>query len=134
MKGIYVLEIKVKKSFEEKIGALGKIRFFSGKYFYVGSALKGIEKRVERHLKKEKKIHWHIDYFLANQNSKIENVYCKETKNKKEECETAKKLAKKGKEVKKFGCSDCKCKSHLLEINEKIDFKKIGLRELKEIF
>ncbi len=120
MKGIYLLTVKVKKNIKQEIGKLGEIKFEKGDYIYVGSALNGIEKRIERHLKKKKKKFWHIDYLLANRDVTINKIYCKEGK-KEEECKTAEKLMKHGKPVAKFGCSDCNCKSHLF----RIDFSEI---------
>ena len=64
--------------------------------------------------KRKKKRHWHIDYLLANKNVEIVDVRIKET-GKKEECETA--LNLKGERVIGFGCSDCRCSSHLIKID-----------------
>jgi Uri superfamily endonuclease len=110
MKGSYILVIELKENKTLQIGKLGKIFFKKGFYLYVGSALNGLEKRVQRHLKKDKKIHWHIDYLLRY--AKIISVYYQES-NKKEECIIAKKLANKLSSIPGFGCSDCKCDSHL---------------------
>ncbi|MEO0292620.1 MAG: GIY-YIG nuclease family protein [candidate division WOR-3 bacterium] len=108
--------IEVKKNIEENIGKLGKIGFEKGYYIYVGSAQSGVEKRVERHLKKEKRKFWHIDYLLSNENVLINEIYWKEGK-KEGECKTAEKLLRYGKPITNFGCSDCGCKSHLFKIN-----------------
>ncbi len=93
-----------------KVGALGKLKFPKGHYAYVGSALNNLEKRVERHLRKEKKIKWHIDYLLRK--GKVKEVYYKKG-NQREECKIARKLAKKFNSIKNFGSSDCQCSSHL---------------------
>ena len=75
MKGTYCLIINVKKDVKIKIGkVLGEIEFKKGCYLYVGSAMNSLEKRVQRHLSKDKKKHWHIDYLLLNDSSNIENV------------------------------------------------------------
>lgn len=110
MKGSYILVIKLKENKTLRIGKLGKIYFKKGFYLYVGSALNSLEKRIQRHLKKDKKTHWHIDYLL--QHAKIINVFYKEN-NKREECNIVKKLDKKVSSITGFGCSDCKCGSHL---------------------
>jgi len=111
MKGCYVLLIKLKENKTIQIGKLGKIYFKKGFYLYVGSALNGLEQRIQRHLKKDKKTYWHIDYLLLY--AKIINVFYKES-NKREECNIAKKLDKIFSSITGFGCSDCRCKSHLL--------------------
>jgi len=65
-----------------------------------------MKKRLERHLRKEKKLHWHIDYLLRE--SEIEEIFLSE----REECEVAKAFLPFG-YVPGFGCSDCLCRSHL---------------------
>jgi len=115
MKGIYCLIIKVKTDITPKIGALGKIRFKKGIYVYTGSAQNNLEKRIKRHLSKKKKLKWHIDYLLKNNFVKIERVLYKKAK-KPGECRIVNKLTKTEIPIKKFGCSDCNCKSHLFKL------------------
>ena len=110
MKGSYLLVIKNENNAIIQIGKLGEIEFKKGYYIYVGSALNGLEQRIKRHLRLNKKIHWHIDYLLKN--SKIIDVFYKENDTR-EECLIAKKLDEKLYSTTGFGCSDCKCKSHL---------------------
>ena len=114
MKGSYILLIKLNKDKEIQIGKLGKIFFKKGYYAYIGSALNSLEKRIQRHLRSEKKIHWHIDYLLKN--AEIIDVFYKEN-SEKEECNIAKQLEKEFISIIDFGCSDCKCKSHLFHSN-----------------
>ncbi len=128
MKGAYCLIIELKKDSSIKIGALGNIKFKKGLYCYVGSALNNLEKRVQRHLSKKKKLHWHIDYILLNKNTSIKKVFYKQA-NKREECKIAKFVLKNSiSSITKFGCSDCKCKSHLFII-KKSDFLEKRLKE-----
>ena len=116
MRGSYILLIFVKKNFEEKIGKLGKVKFKKGFYAYVGSAFGrtvNLENRIARHLRKNKKKFWHIDYLLSSQNVKIKKVYVFPSR--KIECYLAKNLLKFSEGfIKNFGSSDCKCISHLL--------------------
>jgi Uri superfamily endonuclease len=123
--GIYVLFISVKRSMLLKVGALGKIELSKGTYTYVGSARNGIKTRVARHLKKEKRKFWHIDYLLAQENARIEKVIYKEAL-KEEECRMAQTLCKFGSPVRGFGCSDCSCCSHLFKIEETALFEIMG--------
>lgn len=116
MKGIYLLFVNLKEDSKIKIGSLGNILFRKGNYIYVGSAQNNLKARVERHKRKNKKLFWHIDYFLENKNSKIIDIFYKESP-KEDECKTAQKLSNKFKSIENFGCSDCKCKSHLFFIN-----------------
>jgi len=117
MKGAYVLFMENTKNSNIKSGALGNFFFQNGLYAYVGSAMNGLEARINRHLRAEKKTHWHIDYFLKNKNVNIKQVYYKES-SRKEECNIAKKVSKHGQPIKGFGCSDCKCDSHLFRIKK----------------
>lgn len=129
MKGCYLLLIEVKKDISKRIGSLGELEFEKGWYVYIGSGMNGIEERVERHLREEKKKFWHIDYLLDDKNTKIKKVFYKESKEK-EECKIAKKISKIGLGVKNFGCSDCDCGSHLYKINNPEKIKEIkGLKE-----
>jgi len=115
MKGVYVLLINVGKNLQLKIGSLGKMNFDKGKYAYVGSAQNNLEKRIERHMSKNKKKFWHIDYLLDNKSTKIVDTFYKKSI-KSEECRIADKLGKTELPVLKFGCSDCNCESHLFKI------------------
>ena len=109
MKGSYILLIELENDSKIQIGKLGDILFKKGFYVYIGSALNGLEQRINRHLRTDKKLHWHIDYLLRS--AKVNSVYYKENKQK-EECKIAKSFSKL-KPVSGFGCSDCSCKSHL---------------------
>lgn len=108
--GSYLLLLKLQKPALIPIGKLGNIFFKQGWYVYVGSAFSGLTQRINRHLRREKKIHWHIDYFT--QDASIEKVFIKESK-KKEECTDSHIFSKSFSEIKNFGCSDCSCSSHL---------------------
>jgi len=133
------LVIELKKDSLIKIGALGRIKFRKGLYCYVGSALNNLEKRVQRHLSSNKKLHWHIDYFLLNKNTSIKKIFYKQS-NKREECQIARFVLKNSTgSIENFGCSDCKCKSHLFAITrydflekrlKHIIIKKYGLEKL----
>ncbi len=131
MRGAYCIIIEVKKDSSVKIGALGKIKFKKALYCYVGSAMNNLEKRIKRHLKKDKKLHWHIDYLLKNKNTEIKKVFYKES-TKREECKIADFVSKNSiNSINGFGCSDCRCKSHLFVIRGcnffNKDFKKFKL-------
>jgi Uri superfamily endonuclease len=110
MKGSYILIIEIDQDKDIQIGSIGKITFKKGFYAYIGSALNGLEQRIERHVRKEKRLHWHIDFLLEH--GKVVDVYYKEGLDR-EECVIANILHVKFKGITNFGCSDCKCKSHL---------------------
>jgi Uri superfamily endonuclease len=110
MKGAYVLLIRLDSTQVIRIGKLGRMRFRRGYYAYVGSAMNGIESRILRHLSKGKKMHWHIDYLLRK--GKIVEIHCFSSGSR-EECRIADKFLKRFPSIAGFGCSDCKCSSHL---------------------
>lgn len=123
MKGSYLLIIKLENDAKITIGKLGEVEFNKGFYVYVGSALNGLEQRIQRHLRENKKTHWHIDYLLKHVT--VSDIFYKEN-NAREECIIAKKFEGTLPSILGFGCSDCKCKSHLFygtynEIKQVID-------------
>jgi len=129
LEATYILLINISEDLKIRIGRLGEVFFKEGDYIYIGSAKGCLERRLQRHLRKEKRIFWHIDYLLENQKVKILQIW---TMDKKEECQTVEvfyqdpttKIIKKG-----FGSSDCQCLTHLFFIGDKKKTKKI----LKEI-
>jgi len=129
VKGIYVLIIKIDTTKSLKIGALGEILFPAGTYAYVGSAQSSIEYRVKRHMRKEKRLFWHIDYLLVDTAVKIVQTYYL-TGDKTCECQTAQFIAQHSESVPKFGCSDCHCKSHLFYSDNFAFLKKYSVRQL----
>ena len=86
---------------------------------YVGSAMNGLEARVLRHMNTSrgvyKAIHWHIDYLLKEPDVSISSVYVQPS-DEKVECVLAGKVSQRGEPVKGFGCSDCRCVSHLFKV------------------
>lgn len=110
MRGTYVLLIRVPYDSVINVGELGKLSLRAGYYAYVGSALSGLQKRVSRHLKREKTLHWHIDYLLTR--GQVVDVIQAQSKTRKE-CKIAGELAKHFPSVQGFGSSDCCCRSHL---------------------
>ncbi len=63
--GIYALLVWSDEQ-DLDVGALGTLHFERGYYVYIGSAQRNLQKRVERHLRREKKLRWHIDYLLLH--------------------------------------------------------------------
>ncbi|WP_211364255.1 GIY-YIG nuclease family protein [Propionivibrio limicola] len=106
----YQLLIDVASPVRVSIGRLGTYDFPAGLYCYTGSALRNFEARIRRHLAKEKKLRWHIDYLLA-----APGVCVREVRRLAEpECEVNQRLIGEVL-VPGFGASDCRagCGSHL---------------------
>lgn len=133
-KGAYCLCINVREDVTVEVGALGSITFPHGEYVYVGSALNSLEPRVERHLLTSTGdhdiTHWHIDYLLREPAASIQMVYFVET-DEKLECTIAGKVAEHGHPIKGFGCSDCRCISHLYKVEGFGFIEKMGITRLR---
>lgn len=128
MKGSYIIVIFLPIDNIIEIGALGEISFPSGFYYYIGSAMgntsTSLENRIKRHisLPENKKIHWHIDYLLKDQECFIERIYIIPSKQRLE-CVFAREIQEVSDNfIKNFGSSDCECKSHLLYFKERRSF------------
>jgi len=121
MNGVYCLCIKVSVDAALRVGALGAVQFPAGFYIYVGSALNGLKARLDRHLRSSRGEngvrHWHIDYLLSSPGAGVVAIYAKETGSR-EECGLAGYVAGFGEPVRGFGCSDCRCVSHLFRVAE----------------
>jgi Uri superfamily endonuclease len=117
MKGAYVLVVSVDELACIKVGALGRVSFRRGLYAYVGSGQVGLHKRVARHLRRSKKRFWHIDYLLDSGAANVVRVFWKDGE-KSEECHVAEVLGELGVPIAGFGCSDCRCRSHLFRISD----------------
>ena len=117
MKGVYVLIISLSNEANVAVGKLGTLCFKEGFYVYVGSAQVALEKRIARHLRREKNVFWHVDYLLQNPSAKILKIFTKYA-GKDEECELAEMTASRGEGFEGFGCSDCRCKSHLYRVSD----------------
>ncbi len=94
--------------------AFGKNSAFfpRGWYVYVGSAMNGIQKRLQRHLRSRKKTRWHIDFLLHRAVLKGVIPMPSELR---EECSKAAALKAMGGAAiaRKFGSTDCRCETHL---------------------
>lgn len=112
--GLYSILLELDQPFEIQIGKLGAFLFQPGIYIYIGSAKGKMESRIKRHLKKEKKQHWHFDYLRPYGNIKAVFSFPISMG----ECQLREDFFNKNQTLQmpiaKFGSSDCKCYSHLL--------------------
>ena len=115
-RGSYIIIFFLPEDRSINIGELGRISFKRAWYLYVGSARKYLSKRIQRHQRKRKKFHWHIDYLAA------EAFFYKVLPIRTSadfECEIAKRLREiAGWSISGFGSSDCACKSHLFGMRD----------------
>jgi sugar fermentation stimulation protein A len=110
-RGSYLLILQLLDDRHIDVGKLGHVFFGKGFYLYIGSAMSNLSKRLERHRRLRKNLHWHIDYLrpyatvhaaLAIRSS--ERLECSIARAVEEISEWS---------IKGFGCSDCQCESHL---------------------
>ena len=107
----YSIFLSIENDCEVEIGKLGTYLFQRGVYVYIGSAKRNLMKRIERHVCKEKKKRWHLDY-IRPYGTILKIITYDDSLT---ECELAGKFIAKGEiPVHKMGSSDCKCPSHFI--------------------
>ncbi len=114
-RGTYALMLQSHASVSLRVGALGNITIYPGYYIYVGSAFGpgGLRARISRHIKRSKKLHWHIDYL--RQHTTLQEVWF-DSYPARQEHRWAEALESSGRmriPFPRFGASDCSCESHL---------------------
>jgi len=115
VKGIYVLILRLNEDTDIIVGKLGELKFRTGFYAYIGSALgTGGFKRVTRHFNvangKSFVRKWHIDYLLPQ--TEVISAVLLPTDDALE-CTVAEEFGGIFKGITGFGCTDCACRSHL---------------------
>ena len=110
-KGNYMVVLRLKKGCKLVVGSLGEVSFRGGYYVYVGSAMRNLTKRIQRHQRKKKKLFWHIDHLREHAEF---CVALPVRSGNSLECDIAKRI----KEISDwsipgFGASDCTCGTHL---------------------
>ena len=131
-RGSYVLLIRLERPALIEVGRLGPVHFEDGAYAYVGSAMGGLDARIARHLRAEKRMHWHIDYLLAA--ATVDRVLEFESA-RRIECELSDALAGLGRTsvpAAGFGASDCRCRAHLFYLGASADATVATAREIGE--
>jgi len=113
-KGTYALLITMRGETTVSVGRLGLFTFPTGCYIYVGSAQGSLYRRVKRHLRAEKRRHWHIDYLLEF--AQVVEVWYATGVESQEclWCQIAREMPQGEILVPGFGSSDCRCRSHLI--------------------
>lgn len=113
----YQLHIRLPHPLCLAIGRLGTFDFPAGDYVYTGSASRNLEARIARHLRPDKRPHWHIDYLLAAPGVTVLAVTHSATG------ECALNQATPGSApVPRFGATDCRlgCGSHLKYLGDQV--------------
>lgn len=113
---LYVVATWVPRRTDIRVGSLGPVTFARGWYAYVGSARRGRDARVARHLRAEKPVRWHADYLLSRFPGRaawlVDGALT--------ECELAGALARLpggARRPPRFGAGDCRCAGHLIALS-----------------
>ena len=114
--GTYLLVLEMARDRRIDVGGLGRILFPKGYYVYAGSARANLSKRVERHLRLRKRLHWHIDYLRSAADSCTALPVRASEDLEHSLAEALGKLA--GWSIPRFGSSDCRCPTHLFGFGE----------------
>ena len=118
--GTYALILRSRSKATTRVGRWGQINLEKGYYIYVGSAFGpgGVRARVSHHCRKNKSAHWHIDYLRRYLNP-VGAWYSHDRK--RLEHSWAQFLSDMSgiSSIQGFGCSDCKCNSHLFFTSKK---------------
>jgi Uri superfamily endonuclease len=134
LSGTYALILRNYSKATIQIGRWGRICVKPGYYSYIGSAFGpgGVRARVSRHLRKEKRKHWHIDYlrefmepvgiWYTHDRRRLEHIW-------------AQSLSEMGglMSIHGFGCSDCNCDSHLFHASTKIALDQVFCVDVGEV-
>jgi len=118
--GVYQLRIRLRRAATVEVGSLGRCRFAAGWYVYSGSAQNGLAQRVGRHLRRDKRKRWHIDYLLAAAD-RVEPFVLPGAGV--SECELHRELSGGTVPIRGFGSSDCRCPSHLAYFRHRPDLE-----------
>lgn len=114
--GSYIMIMELKQAESIEVGSLGTLDFSPGFYLYIGTAKKNLTQRVNRHLRKRKKYHWHIDYLRAKaenctavpiRSSEMLEHHLAQAMGVIADCQ-----------VPNFGASDCQCATHLFVMQD----------------
>ena len=136
--GWYALCLRLEHPERLHPGRLGELEFAAGDYVYVGSARGpgGVRARLGRHLRQEKKPHWHVDALTLVARVTACLVALDDRSNPGDgmplECAWSQRILQlplAGIPAPGFGSQDCRygCQAHL------VYFKKLDLQELTNI-
>ncbi|MFB3905942.1 MAG: DNA/RNA nuclease SfsA [Acidobacteriota bacterium] len=115
--GVYLLVLRIEQEQTIEIASLGERRFPEGWYIYVGSGRRNLTRRIERHLRRRKRFHYHIDHLRARA-ARVRVLAIRGSGL--EECQLAGLVSAIAlSKIPNFGCSDCDCASHLYYFKSK---------------
>lgn len=114
--GTYALFLHIEEEVQMQVGALGLCTFPRGVHVYAGSAKRGLRARLARHVRREKRVHWHVDRLTTAGGCRVLGAVVF-TSPVLRECDIVGSLEDvEGAEVRppRFGASDHGCRGHLV--------------------
>jgi sugar fermentation stimulation protein A len=108
--GLYLAVLELAGDARLEVGSLGPRTFRRGYYVYTGSARRGLSRRIARHLRRRKRLRWHIDALAAlSTRRRVLPIRAASR-----ECDLAAEVARVADtQIPDFGASDCGCPGHL---------------------
>ncbi len=113
-KGVYCLVLWLPRACHISLSRERASRLERGWYVYTGSAKRNLVPRLQRHLRRHKKLHWHIDHLRAVASIRQIWVWPWTAG---AECRTntlVRQMPDATCPVRGFGASDCRCVAHLI--------------------
>jgi len=125
--GTYALILQCLSNATVQIGRWGTLDIEPGYYVYVGSAFGpgGVRARVSRHFRTAKAKRWHIDY-LREFVAPVGAWYSHDARRLEHEWAQVFHDMRGVSSIHGFGCSDCKCYSHLFRSARVPGFKRFS--------
>ena len=132
--GTYALFLYLDEGITEDVGSLGNLRFPRGVHVYAGSARSGLESRLSRHARAEKKVHWHVDRLTMRSECQVVGALTFGPGGP-DECRIVYLLARlPWTEVAppRFGASDHDCPGHLVLVGERPELVELAVSTLEK--
>lgn len=132
--GTYALILHARSQEQIIVGRWGTLDVVPGYYIYVGSAFGpgGVSARIQRHCREDKKRRWHID-FLREVTTPVQ-AWCsfsgRDLEHRWAGFFSRQRLFPHGgglTAIPDFGCSDCRCESHLFATSSVPDLQRFGV-------
>ena len=119
--GVYQIFIELDQERIIDAGRLGSFMLPKGRHIYTGRAKRNLSQRIERHQRYDKKYFWHIDYLLADEHARINDIIIN-SDNYNGECSKNQKVTNSTIVIliENFGSSDCKhnCDGRLVYLGQ----------------
>ncbi len=133
--GTYALFLHLEEELQMQVGALGPCSFPMGVHVYAGSAMGGLRARLARHVRRDKRVHWHVDRLTTATGCRVLGAVVF-TSPVLQECDIIGSLeGVKGvddAEVRppRFGASDHGCRGHLVWMGEEASITQVAVAHL----